>query len=219
MSDSQQIFQTNNPTRWQRLKWGSRIFVFLIILAIVIIGITLRSISTSSDKIPIETRAIKKVLLNNVSTYKDSELGKDFKGFKKYINGQWAVGKGCGQKDSTLNLSESELFSDSLGIRAAFYMPWDPQSFFSLKKNISKVNLVLPEWFFIDPKADTLIVNIDKQAYDIIKFARVKMMPILSNSYNSNSTDDALMRIISSPAKKERLISDLLKQLNRLKFV
>ncbi len=219
MSDSQQIFQTNNPTRWQRLKWGSRIFVFLIILAIVIIGITLRSISTSSDKIPIETRAIKKVLLNNVSTYKDSELGKDFKGFKKYINGQWAQGKGCGQKDSNLNLSNSELFSDSLGIRAAFYMPWDPQSFFSLKKNISKVNLVLPEWFFIDPKADTLIVNIDKQAFDIIKSARVKMMPILSNSYNTVLTGDALMRIINNPAKKERLIGDLLKQLNRFKFI
>ena len=219
MAHSKQIFQTNNPSRWQRLKWGSRILVFFFVLAIVIITITLRSVSSSNDKVPIETRAIKKVLLNNVSSYKDSELGKDFKGFKKYINGQWAVGKGCGQKDTTLNLSESELFSDSLGIRAVFYMPWDPQSFFSLRKNITKVNLVLPEWFFIDPKGDTLVTNIDKQAYDIIKGARVKMMPILSNSYNSYSTDDALMRIISNPSKKERLISDLLKQLNRLKFV
>ena len=149
MAESQQIFQTSNPSRWQRLKWGSRIFFLIFVIAIVVISITLKSVSKSNDKIPVDVRAIKKVL-TEAPEYRESDMGKEYKGFRKYINSQWAVGKGVGQKDTVLNLSNSNFFSDSLGIRAAFYMPWDPQSFFSLRKNISKVNLVLPEWFFLE---------------------------------------------------------------------
>ena len=218
MSEAAQIFQTNNPTRWQRLKWGSRIFIFIFIIAIAVIAITLKSVSRSNDKIPVDVRAIKKVLNGSVPAYRESEMGKEYKGFRKYINNQWAVGKGVGQKDSVLNLSNSKYFNDSLGIRAAFYMPWDPQSFFSLRRNINKVNLLLPEWFFIDPSADTLITNIDKEAFDIIKGAHVKMMPMLSNSYNNQLTYASLTRIIENPSKRERLITDILKQLNKLKF-
>ena len=130
---SSQIFQTNNPSRWQRLKWGTRILVFIFIIAIVIITIALRSVGSSESKIPLETRAIKKVLSvdANLPAFRESETGKKYRGFRKYINNQWAVGKGCGQKDSNLNLSASHFFSDSLGIRAAFFMPWDLQSFLS----------------------------------------------------------------------------------------
>ena len=217
MAESQQIFQTSNPSRWQRLKWGSRVFFLIFVIAIVIISITLKSVSKSNDKIPVDVRAIKKVL-TEAPTYRDSDMGKEYKGFRKYINNQWAVGKGVGQKDTVLNLSNSNYFSDSLGIRAAFYMPWDPQSFFSLRKNISKVNLVLPEWFFIDPKGDTLITKLDKEAFDIIKGAHVKMIPMLSNSLNKLSTVPAFVRVIENPVKRERLITDILKQLNRLKL-
>jgi len=217
--DSKQIFQTNNPTRWQRLMWGSRIILLIVFIAIVIIGITLRSVSKSNEKIPVDTRAIRKVLLQNESKFKsNNQLGKDYKGFKKYINNQWAAGKGCGQADTALNLSTSTLFSDTLGIRAAFYMPWDPQSFFSLKKNISKVNLVIPEWFFIDRRGDTLITNIDKPAYDIIKAAKVKVMPMLSNSYRDTSTLESFQRIIKDKNKRERFIKDLQAQIKRFKF-
>jgi len=217
MAESQQIFQTTNPSRWQRLKWGSRIFLLIFIIAIVVISITLKSVSKSNDKIPVDVRAIKKVL-TEAPTYRESDMGKEYKGFRKYINSQWAVGKGVGQKDTVLNLSNSNYFSDSLGIRAAFYMPWDPQSTFSLRKNIGKVNLVLPEWFFIDPNGDSLITKIDKEPYDIIKGAHVRMIPMLSNSLNNQSTVPALIRIIDNPSKRERLITDILKQLNRLRF-
>jgi len=42
------------------------------------------------------------------------------------------------------------------GIRAAFYVDWDAQSFLSLQQYIDKMNLVIPEWIFIDPTADTV---------------------------------------------------------------
>ena len=120
MSELHQIFQTNNPTRWQRLKWGSRIFFLIFIIAIVVIGITLKSVSKSNDKIPVDVRAIKKVL-TEAPSYRESDMGKEYKGFRKYIKNQWAVGKGVGQKDTVLNLSNSNYFSDSLGIRDILY--------------------------------------------------------------------------------------------------
>ncbi|MFP5041536.1 polysaccharide deacetylase family protein [Parasediminibacterium sp. JCM 36343] len=219
MPHSAQIFQTNNPTRWQRLKWGLRIIALIVVIVIVVITITLRSIATSESKIPLESRAIKKVLSGNIPAYRESEIGKKFRGFSKYISGQWAVGRGQGQNDTALNLSSSSLFNDSLGIRAAFYMNWDLQAHLSLKKNVSKLNLVIPEWFFIDPNADTLIVNIEKRDYDVIKRAQVQMMPMLSNSINTQPTTDAFRRVINDPIKREKLIADIIKTLAKFKFV
>ena len=182
-TDSAQIFQTHNPSRWQRVKWIARILLVLLILAIVVVFIAYSSMDL--PEIPLEGRAIKKVLTEEVPGYRESEMGKQYRGFRKVIQKQWAKGKGIGQNNKVLDLSNSDYFSDSLGIRAAFYVAWDPQSFFSLRKNISKLNLVLPEWFFIDPKADTLFTNIDKQAFDIINKSGIEVMPMLSNSYNA----------------------------------
>jgi spore germination protein YaaH len=219
MDETHQIFQTDNPSRWKRLKWGSRVFLLLIIFAIVVVSITLRQISVSNSQIPIETRAAKRVLLSDVrsNNYKENELGKDFKGFKKFINKQWAQGNGCGQKD-TLDLSDTPLFSDSLGIRATFYTSQDPQSFFSLKNNIQKVNLVIPEWFYLDPKGDSLITKIDKAAFDVIKGGHVQMMPKFLNSYDTINIKQSFSRIISDKIKKEKLINDILKNLRKYKF-
>ena len=216
MPQSSQIFQTNNPSRWQRFKWGGRILIVIAFVAFAAVVIAL--VNASLPDIPLEGRAIKKVLTENVPTYRESKMGKEYKGMRKYIEDRWAKGKGMGQKNSVLDLSNSSFFNDSLGIRAAFYVNWDPQSLVSLRRNISKVNLVLPEWFFIDPTADTLIANIDKVGFDVIKAAKIKAMPILSNNYNSKFSGDALHRILNNKTKKERLIADVLRLITKYKF-
>jgi cellulose synthase/poly-beta-1,6-N-acetylglucosamine synthase-like glycosyltransferase/spore germination protein YaaH/peptidoglycan/xylan/chitin deacetylase (PgdA/CDA1 family) len=213
---SPQIFQTNSATRWQRFKWGARILLVILILLISIVYITFKT--AYQPDVPLEGRAMKKILSGDVPAYRQSDLSKRFRGFRKFIDNKWANGKGCGQKDSVLNLSSSALFSDSLGIRAAFYVEWDPQSFYSLKRNISKINLVLPEWFFIDPKADTLFTNINKRAFDVIKASGAKVVPLLSNNYNGTFNGSALHRILNNKAKQDRLIDDVLKLLTRFKF-
>jgi len=210
-NDSGQIFQTHNATRWQRVKWSARVLLVLLVLAVVVVCIAYFSMDLPG--IPLEGKAIKKVLTEEVPGYRESEMGKQYRGFRKVIQNKWAKGKGQGQNNKILDLSNSDYFSDSLGIRAAFYVAWDAQSFFSLRKNISKLNLVLPEWFFIDPKADTLLVNIDKRASDIIYKSGIEVMPMLSNSYNAKWNGAALHRILNSPAKTNRLINDVIKAL------
>lgn len=215
-TSSSQIFQTNNPTRWQRVKWAARVFLILIALAGVIIYIAFASMK--NPEIPLEGKAIKKVLTDSVPPYRESAMGKQYRGFRQAIEKRWAKGKGVGQNNQILDLSNSSYFSDSLGIRAAFYVAWDNQSFFSLRKNISKVNLILPEWFFIDPKADTLFTNMDQRAFDLIKASGIKVMPMLSNSYGAKFNGAALHRILNNPAKTKRLIDDVAKLLTAYNF-
>lgn len=214
--ESSQIFQTNNASRWQKVKWAVRLLLVLLLLALIIIYIAFASMK--NPEIPLEGKAIKKVLTEKVPDYRESEMGKRYRGFREAIEKRWAKGKGVGQNNKILDLSNSSYFSDTLGIRAAFYVAWDAQSFFSLRKNISKINLVLPEWFFIDPNADTLFTNIDKRAFDIIKESGVKIMPMLSNSYNANFNGIALHRILNNPAKTKRLIADVVKLLTSNNF-
>ena len=211
-----QVFQTHNPSRWQRVKWGFRVLGVLFALVVAVIVVAFYSMK--KPDIPLEGKAIKKVLTEDQPEYRASEMGKRYRGFRRLIEDKWAKGKGTGQNNTVLDLSSSSLFSDSVGIRAAFYVAWDAQSFFSLRKNIAKLNLVLPEWFFIDPKADTLFTNIDKRAYDLIKASGVKVMPMLSNSFNSTFNGDALHRILNSPQKINRLINDVVKLLSQYNF-
>ncbi len=217
MTDKGQIFQTISKTRWQRFKWTFRVLLFLVPIAIAMTFIAIQNMDKNEPGISLETKAIRKVLSSPIPGYRESKLGREYRGFRKAIGARWAVGKGCGQKDS-LNLSNSPLFNDSVGIRAAFYVAWDAQSFYSLERNISKLNLVIPEWFFIDPNTDTLYTNIDKRALDLMKAAGVEIMPILSNNYKQVFRGETVHRILTNPLKKQRLINDLIRLLKKYGF-
>ena len=104
-------------------------------------------------------------------------------------------------------------------VRAAFYVDWDPQSSYSLQKNIDKLNMVLPEWFFIDPSTDTLRPQIDMTALDLMKKHQVRIVPLINNineKIGEGEFDGTIIhRILHNPEKKERLINDILKYLKK----
>lgn len=203
--ETTQIFQTANPTRWQRFKWGSRLLVFLLIIAVIAIIIGLRN--TYVPDIPISQSARFKKILESTET-KDS-ITKAYQGFRKFIDDRWAKGRGCGQYDSALNLSSSDKFSDSLGIRAAFYVEWDPQAYFSLKRNINKLNLVIPEWIFLDPKGDSIVIRRTKRGQDAIKASGISVMPMLTNNIGGSWDGAVLHRILNDNTKRKKLINDV----------
>src|SRR5258708_18337924 len=193
-----QIFQTNSPGRWQRFKWGGRIVLLFLILGVVVFVIAVsREYTPSLPRIREQSQLYKKVLDTNRSFLFNNRLIRQYGGFRKYINekGPYKPGTfpGLTKKDSGKNgFSPSPPPPDTnfpsftkipTGIRAAFYVDWDAQSFLSLPQYISKMNLVIPEWIFIDPTADTVFTNIDARAWTIMKNSGVKIMPILSNNY------------------------------------
>lgn len=213
MSTKKQIFQTTTKNRWKAFQWSSRVLVFLILLMIPIFIITLK-------------RGLKPVLPILTSEYSDTknlsnptvpsnlttkELLK-YKGFDAFLR--------LKEKNEKLK-NQTELISNDQ-VRAAFYVDWDPQSLFSLQKNIKKLNMVVPEWFFIDPKTDLLRTEIDTAALKVMRQNNIRIVPLLNNINNASSDDgfdgDMLHRIINNPEKKARLINDILKTLKQYHF-
>ncbi|MDI3322565.1 polysaccharide deacetylase family protein [Pinibacter soli] len=228
-----QVFQTNSATRWQRFKWTSRILLFLAVLGIVIITITLvRDYKPSIPQLKEKNDAYKKILQTNQAFFRDNKINKQYAGFRSFIDTKMDKNQQLGcyvnrYSQNPVDVDKLNPFTGAegrpfypfnCGIRAAFYVAWDPQSYFSLRRNISKLNLVIPEWMFIDPKGDSLYTNIDDRAYQLMKESKVKIMPILSNNFQGTFQGEAVHRIINDPKKKERLIKDILKVLSKGNF-
>ena len=220
MTYKNQVFESENKIRWNSFKWSFRAFLLIIPIVISIVSIGLYFENKHLPGMHLEGGAIKKVLNEKIPEYRESVLEKEYKGFRKIISNKWKMGQGCGQNNIPLNLSNSNFFNDSLGIRAAFFVNWDaPQSITSLERNISKINLLIPEWFFINPKSDTLYNTIDPIALNIIKKAGVKVMPLLTNNYFGIFRGEAVMRIFKNTAKKQRLIDDIIKTIKKYNFI
>ena len=203
-----QVFQTASPNRWQRFKWSFRLLLFLFVCALATLAIALYKTDKEQDQIPLQGRAQKKVLTETNPLLFEGKLVKKFKGFRKYIDNKWKVGAGCGQQKA-IHLSSNKLFNDSIGIRAAFYVSWDAQSFTSLQDNISNLNLVLPEWLFIDTASLTVQTRIDQKALRFIRSAGVSIMPMLTNNIGGKFNGKIIHQIITDDVKRRKLINDL----------
>jgi len=196
------------------VQWSTRFFIFL--LAFCFAALTILVVAANiTPTIPRLSHALtyKEVLSPaNKIVYKNSLLAQKYQGFRKFIEARYqrnrqynhaAVQPSAGQPQPWMN-------GFPAGIRAGFYVDWDPQSFYSLQRHIHDLNLVLPEWFFLDPVADTLKPNIDARAFTVMKRAGVAIMPMLTNTAGENFRGDVVRRIVNNPAKKERLIKDVL---------
>ena len=210
MSDSKQIFQTKSKWRWHTVKWSARLVILCLILVIPVVLITLaKGLQPSLPKLISDEAPLHRLVKPTTpAALKDSEL-KKYKGFSKFLQAK-------AKMDS---LNKTYPVMEAAQVRAAFYVDWDPQSFFSLQKNIDKLNMVLPEWFFIDPKTDTLQPNIDLNALQVMKKNQIKIIPIINN-INQNlgvgEFDGKMMhRILNNTAKKERLLNDIIKYIHQ----
>ena len=226
-----QIFQTNSTGRWRRFKWGGRIFLLFLALGVVILYITIsRNYTPALPRIKEQSQLYKKVLDTGRTFLFKNSLIEQYGGFRKYINEKVPYRGGAfpGQKRDSDRTGVAPVKVDTnfrsftkfpTGIRAAFYVDWDAQSYLSLQQYIDKMNLVIPEWIFIDPTADTVTTDIDPRAWAVMKKSGVKIMPILSNNYKEVFRGDAVHRVINDPAKKQRLIHDVIRILDRDDFV
>lgn len=229
-----QVFQTSSSSRWLKVKWITRLLLFLAITGITVITIALQKGYTPS--LPqLKSLQYKKVLdSSHTFVYKNSAIARQYGGFRKFITEKKAYTNenfspyGLKRGDISGNIETDfsnrdeafEAFNKfPCGIRSAFYVSWDPQSFYSLQRNISKLNLVIPEWMFIDSKADTLRIQKDDRAFEVMKKAGVKIMPILSNNEGEIFHGDAVARIINNKSKRERLIRDVINELVKNKFI
>ncbi len=209
MSSTKQIFQTNSKWRWVTFKWTGRLVLFGILLMIPIIIVTLvRGIKPALPLLTNEAELAHHLSNPVIPKGMDEKEFKKYKGFNDFLQAKNRIEK--------LNNNKNEA-AKTQQVRAAFYVDWDPQSFYSLQKNIDKLNMVVPEWFFIDASTDTLRPAIDMNALEIMKKSHVKIIPLINNINEKKGVGEfdgnILHRILHNPLKKERLIHDIEKYL------
>src|SRR6202012_4975439 len=147
-----QIFQTNSTGRWQKLKWGGRIFLLFLVLGIFIVYIAVRRNYTPAlPRIKEQSQLYKKVLDTSRTFFLKNSLIEQYGGFRKYINEKVPYQRGAfpgqSKRDSERNgvtavkadTSFRSFTKFPTGIRAAFYVDWDAQSFLSLQQYIDKM--------------------------------------------------------------------------------
>jgi cellulose synthase/poly-beta-1,6-N-acetylglucosamine synthase-like glycosyltransferase/spore germination protein YaaH/peptidoglycan/xylan/chitin deacetylase (PgdA/CDA1 family) len=215
---NRQIFQTSTSTRWTRFKWSSR--VFFLFIAVAFLAIIIWFITEKLPNLP-QLSSYKQALSAQQNFLsRNSQLAKKYKGYRQYINQKDLTNKAPYKMKTTPGYRNIINNNMPCGIRSAFYVTWNKQSLISLQRNIHKLNLVIPEWLFINPQADTVYSTIDPAGLAVMKNAGVNIIPMLSNFYNKdkNFHGESVHRIINNRAKREKLISDLINILEKNKF-
>lgn len=226
-----QIFQTENKSRWITFKWTMRsvaVFFGLLIVAVILMLII--------DKVPAipYRQSYKNIMTANKPYLQETKISKEYKGFRNFIK-EKEIHQNYSKEREDANLRRKLREDENLkpvyermknnwqkfpaGIRSAFYVAWDPQSLFSLKRNIKHLNLIIPEWFFIDPKGDSVKLNIDTVGYKFMKKSGVMIMPILSNNFDREFKAEGISRILHNKQKRTKLISTALNECVKRNFV
>ena len=205
-----QIFQTNSPSRWKRIKWTGRIvfFILLFVIAVVAIAYIVNKDPNSN------------VEAGKYSSSKDVSIllpdhYKKIKGFKKFLEDK--------QKEDSIR-KQSQNINKATGqfIRGAFYTPWSgSKSTPSLEKYGDKLNVIFPEWFFIDTVNNGRIQSrIDSYGLVQMRQKNLRIMPMLTN-YNSSKGDfdgTLIHSILNDTLKQQKFIQQLVDSLSFYHF-
>jgi len=207
MTKSKQVFQTNSPWRWRTFTWISRlVLVFFVLMIPLVVWTLARGIKPGLPVFGSTTKI--RVAHPEQPAPLSRREAKKYQGFDAFLKMR--------EKLQTVNHAGNWHGGP---LRAAFYVDWDPQSYYSLQQHVGSLDMVLPEWFFIDPATDSLLTRIDTTALHLLQDNHVQVVPMLSN-VNTVTTDGAfdgklLHDILVSPAKRERLISAVVRTLQQ----
>jgi cellulose synthase/poly-beta-1,6-N-acetylglucosamine synthase-like glycosyltransferase/spore germination protein YaaH/peptidoglycan/xylan/chitin deacetylase (PgdA/CDA1 family) len=209
MNPTKQVFQTDSESRWKKVTWSTRFILFFILLLLMALLLMMKF--DKIPKIPFK-KDYQSVITANKPFLQENKLSKEYKGFRKFIAEKQA--KEDHDKQIAENIFYSKFSHDwnafPAGIRSAFYVAWDPQSLMSLRRNIKHLNLVFPEWFFIDPKTGDLKTNIDNVGFALLRKSKVPVMPILSNNFDREFHSEGLKLVLNNPIKRQKLIKQVL---------
>jgi cellulose synthase/poly-beta-1,6-N-acetylglucosamine synthase-like glycosyltransferase/spore germination protein YaaH/peptidoglycan/xylan/chitin deacetylase (PgdA/CDA1 family) len=209
-----QIFLTQSPTRWQRFKWSFRIVLFIIVLVLVVLGVAvMKQLFVPAMPQLKNDNGGYTAIINNGKNAAVNAINKKYDGFGKYI-----ISREVQTKHIRYVSKADSLRAIIAPVRAGFYDASDEQAYFSLKNNISSLNMLLPLWMTIDSTADTVLVNTDIRGREIIKASGVPVVAVISNFSGEDFNGAPLHRILNDNAKKERLISEIIRVIQQNHF-
>jgi cellulose synthase/poly-beta-1,6-N-acetylglucosamine synthase-like glycosyltransferase/spore germination protein YaaH/peptidoglycan/xylan/chitin deacetylase (PgdA/CDA1 family) len=205
MSDKQ-VFQADTPGRWTRFKWLSRLLIITFIF--VVIGAAITITSKQYPTLPDLNSAPQKFSKAELDALKRSTTYKNFKLQKDELQ----------ELRHDLVLHHRKYPANRNRINAGFYVNWDPQAFNSLTDHISKLDMIISEWFFITPNSDTVTTNIDTGLMHLNKKYKKPIIAQVSNYVNLDKKAGGwdskdVERIIRSKKNRTAFINSLMDKL------
>ena len=189
-----QIFETDKRTIWRSTLW-----LFRIIFLIFVILIASFAYSLFQNKLPLLPLIQEKEIDNTTATYKPTKANTYTQKVKPNFRKN---------KFSNLDTSSSK---NKTQIRACFYVPWDPLSYNSLKKNIDKINCILPEWFFLgNDSTFTIKKYIDERGLKLMQDSSKQIIPILSNFDGTDFSETLFIQNCNTAEKRSALIAKVI---------
>lgn len=207
------VFYSTNPNRWKRFLW-----VVKIISVFVLIGVVCLSFSLLHKQVFRLPSLHEHLMLsqNENLKYNSADLqAAESEHFKKLaLEARTFKEHNFYKKDKVIP-GEVRKY---MPVRAGFYVNWDIQSKYSLDQNASKMNMILPEWLFIQDTADVVSTDIDLSALEIMRRNHLAIVPMLSNYFKNVWNGKNVHRIITSPERRATLIKSLIDVLDKYKF-
>ena len=212
-SNVKPVFYSTDPSRWKRFLWGIKIISVLLIIGIASILISLFhkqvfKLPTLREHLALSQEDDKKFATADIKAKETAHF------LKLAKEARTREGHDFYKRDKVIP-GEVRKYEP---IRAGFYVNWDIQSKFSLKQNASKLNMVLPEWLFVQDTSDEVATDIDIEALDIMQRNHLAVVPMVSNYFNNKFNGSNVHRIITSPVRRTKFINSLIVVLNRYHF-
>jgi peptidoglycan-N-acetylglucosamine deacetylase len=102
-----------------------------------------------------------------------------------------------------------------------FYVNWDDSSYISLKRNIDRLDWLVPEWIRLSGDEESpLVLDFDQNAIEYIQQKKPAMpiLPLVQNYKNEEWNADILTRSIASEDARKNLINSLLDTVQKNNF-
>lgn len=221
-----QVFQTDSRSRWTRFKWSLSILITLFIL-LVAIFITMFFIDRNPN-IPFK-EDYRNALGAEKPYMKKNRMAKEYSAFRNFFlekkmhsnYAKWSQAKTAQMRRYGGNTNKyiASWGDRKAGIRAAFYVNWDPMSYASLKEGIGSLNLVMPEWFYINQGNLRLEEHIDAKGYRLMKKTGIPVMPVITNAFNGEFRPKVISRLLHDRQKRQALISQMLSSCQHHHFI
>lgn len=212
-----QVFQTDNKSRWRGFQWSMALIGTIIGLLVAVFVVML-----IIDRIPnMPFHEDYRSAMTAAKPYmRHNRIAQEYKSFRQYFGNEkkshanyakWAAERKrrISRYDGNTNRYLAEWSHLPSGIRAAYYVSWDPQSYLSLKAAVKHLNLVMPEWCFISPQDGSLMVKADAKGAHLLRQSGVPVMPVLTNAHQGAFTNKGTHLLLHSPALRARLIKQL----------
>lgn len=220
-----QVFQTDSRRRWSRFKWSIR-FIATIIALLLIVFVTMFAME-GSPNMPFR-HDYRSAMTASKPFMKDNKAATTYRATRdrflerrmhnSYMEDYRHDRRFVGHGDKLTQKFINEWSDPRIGVRAAWYVNWDARSLRSLKHGMKQLNMVLPEWFFINPKTCKLEARVDKKALREMRKAGVPIIPMLTNNYGGDFSPKAIGRIMRDKTMRREFINSLLQTYHRYHF-